>query len=168
MNNWKRFCELGMSFSAAAENEMTQGHGHPITAACGAHGKAPSLGVAGNVLSGDMLTQVRVALGMQRSLDNVAYRGISREPFRPPPPSPRASLFWVTVEGARMLGQLDRIGNPAVGKQADLVLIRADDLNMFTVHCRVKHGGDADHAGQYRRDGGRALKEAFYGSWSMG
>ena len=27
----RRFCELGMSFSAAAENEMSQGHGHPIT-----------------------------------------------------------------------------------------------------------------------------------------
>ena len=27
----KRFCDLGMRFSAAAESEMSQGHGHPIT-----------------------------------------------------------------------------------------------------------------------------------------
>ena len=36
-----------------------------------------------------------------------------------------------------MLGQLDRIGTLKVGKQADLVLIRADDLNMQPVHNAV-------------------------------
>lgn len=134
----KRFCELGMSFSAAAENEMTQGHGHPITGRLRALGKAPSLGVdLESVLSGDMLTQARVALGMQRSLDNVAYR----EAHGTIPPTStittREALSWVTVEGARMLGQLDRIGTLAAGKQADLVLIRADDLNMQPVHDPV-------------------------------
>ncbi|MEQ1657434.1 MAG: amidohydrolase family protein [Hylemonella sp.] len=134
----RRFCELGMSFSAAAENEMTQGHGHPITGRLRALGKAPSLGVdLESVLSGDMLTQARVALGMQRSLDNVAYR----EAHGSIPPTStittREALSWVTVEGARMLGQLDRIGTLAAGKQADLVLIRADDLNMQPVHDPV-------------------------------
>jgi cytosine/adenosine deaminase-related metal-dependent hydrolase len=134
----KRFCDLGMSFSAAAENEMTQGHGHPITGRLRAHGKAPSLGVdLESVLGGDMLTQARVALGIQRSLDNVAYR----EAHGTIPPTStvttREALQWVTVEGARMLGQLDRIGTLAAGKQADLVLIRADDLNMQPVHDPV-------------------------------
>ena len=134
----QRFCELGMSFSAAAENEMTQGHGHPITGRLRALGKAPSLGVdLESVLSGDMLTQARVALGMQRSLDNVAYR----EAHGTIPPTStittREALSWITVEGARMLGQLARIGTLAAGKQADLVLIRADDLNMQPVHDPV-------------------------------
>ncbi len=134
----RRFCALGMSFSAAAENEMTQGHGHPITGRLRALGKAPSLGVdLESVLSGDMLTQARVALGMQRSLDNAAYR----EAHGTIPPTStittREALQWVTVEGARMLGQLDRIGTLAPGKQADLVLIRADDLNMQPVHDPV-------------------------------
>lgn len=134
----KRFCELGMSFSAAAESEMTQGHGYPITGRLRAFGKAPSLGVdLESVLSGDMLTQARVALGMQRSLDNAAYR----EAHGSIPPTStvttREALSWVTVEGARMLGQLDRIGTLARGKQADLVMIRADDLNMQPVHDPV-------------------------------
>lgn len=134
----KRFCDLGMSFSAAAENEMTQGHGHPITGRLRAHGKAPSLGAdLESVLGGDMLTQARVALGMQRSLDNVAYR----EAHGTIPPTStittREALQWVTVEGARMLGQLDRIGTLAAGKQADLVLVCADDLNMQPVHDPV-------------------------------
>jgi cytosine/adenosine deaminase-related metal-dependent hydrolase len=134
----RRFCELGMSFSAAAENEMTQGHGHPLTGRLRALGRALSLGVdLESVLSGDMLTQARVALGMQRSLDNVAYR----EAHGSIPPTStittREALSWVTLEGARMLKQSHRIGSLAPGKQADLVLIRADDLNMQPVHDPV-------------------------------
>ena len=130
-----RFCQLGMSFSAAAENEMTAGHGHPLTGRLRALGKAPSLGVdLESVVSGDMLSQARIALGIQRSLDNVAHR----EQHGSIPPTTtipvREALSWVTVEGARMLGQLDRIGTLAPGKQADLVLIRASDLNMQPVH----------------------------------
>ncbi|MFL6694110.1 MAG: amidohydrolase family protein [Ramlibacter sp.] len=134
----ERFCGLGMSFSAAAENEMTQGHGHPITGRLRRFGRAPSLGVdLESVLSGDMLTQARVALGVQRSLDNAAYR----EAHGTIPPtstiSTREALGWVTVEGARMLKQLDRIGTLTPGKQADLVVIRADALNMQPVHDPV-------------------------------
>ncbi len=131
----QRFCALGMSFSAAAENEMSQGHGHPITGRLRAFGRAPSLGVdLESVLSGDMLTQARVALGMQRSLDNLAYR----EAHGTIPPTStigtREALSWVTLEGARMLKAEHRIGSLAPGKQADLVLVRATDLNMQPVH----------------------------------
>ncbi len=134
----KRFCDLGLSFSAAAESEMSQGHGHPITGRLLALGKAPSLGVdLESVMSGDMLTQARIALGIQRSLDNFAHR---QAHGTIPPTSTittRQALEWVTVEGARMLGQLDRIGTLKAGKQADLVLIRADDLNMQPIHNAI-------------------------------
>jgi cytosine/adenosine deaminase-related metal-dependent hydrolase len=134
----KRFCELGMSFSAAAESEMSQGHGHPITGRLRQFGRAPSLGVdLESVMSGDMLSQARIALGMQRSLDNVAYR----EAHGTIPPTStvttREALSWVTIEGARMLKQEHRIGSLAPGKQADLVVIRASDLNMQPVHDPV-------------------------------
>jgi len=131
----KRFCELDMSFSAAAESEMSQGHGHPLTGRLRAYGRAPSLGVdLESVTSGDMLSQARIALGIQRSLDNVAFR---QAHGTIPPTSTittREALSWVTVEGARMLGQSHRIGSLAAGKQADLVMIRASDLNMQPVH----------------------------------
>lgn len=134
----RRFCDLGMSFSAAAESEMSQGHGHPLTGRLRQLGRAPSLGVdLESVLSGDMLTQARIALGIQRSLDNVAYR----EAHGAIPPtatiSTREALAWVTLEGARMLQQQDRIGSLAPGKQADLVLVRASDLNMQPLHDAV-------------------------------
>ena len=133
-----RFCDLGMSFSAAAESEMSQGHGHPITGRLLALGKAPSLGVdLESAVSGDMLTQARVALGIQRSLDNVGHRALHGSIPPTSTVTTRQALEWVTVEGARMLGQLDRIGSLRAGKQADLVLIRADALNMQPVHNAV-------------------------------
>lgn len=162
-----RFCELGMSFSAAAESEMSQGHGHPLTGRLRALGRAPSLGVdLESVMSGDMLSQARIALGIQRSLDNVAHR----EAHGSIPPTStittREALAWVTLEGARMLGQQDRIGSLAPGKQADLVLVRADTLNMQPVHDPVSavvmqaslaNIDSVMVAGQWRKRGGRVL-----------
>jgi cytosine/adenosine deaminase-related metal-dependent hydrolase len=134
----ERFCQLGMSFSVAAENEMSQGHGHPITGRLRRLGRAPSLGVdLESMLSGDMMTQARIALGVQRSLDNVAWR----EQHGTMPPTTtiaaREALSWVTVQGAKMLQAERRIGTLAPGKQADLVMIRADTLNMQPVHDLV-------------------------------
>lgn len=162
-----RFCELGMSFSAAAESEMSQGHGHPLTGRLRALGRAPSLGVdLESVMSGDMLSQARIALGIQRSLDNVAHR----EAHGSIPPTStittREALAWVTIEGARMLQQQDRIGSLAPGKQADLVLVRADTLNMQPVHDPVSavvmqaslaNIDSVMVAGQWRKRGGRVL-----------
>ncbi|WP_439608021.1 amidohydrolase family protein [Hydrogenophaga sp.] len=162
-----RFCGLGMSFSAAAESEMSQGHGHPLTGRLRALGRAPSLGVdLESVMSGDMLSQARIALGIQRSLDNVAYR----EAHGSIPPTStittREALAWVTIEGARMLQQQDRIGSLAPGKQADLVLVRADTLNMQPVHDPVSavvmqaslaNIESVMIAGQWRKRGGRVL-----------
>ncbi len=130
-----RLCELGMSFSAAAESEMSQGHGHPLTGRLRQFGRAPSLGVdLESVMSGDMFSQARIALGIQRSLDNVSYREQHGSiPSTSTIPT-RDALAWVTIEGARMLKSLDRLGSLAPGKQADLVLIRTDSLNMQPIH----------------------------------
>jgi cytosine/adenosine deaminase-related metal-dependent hydrolase len=163
----RRFCELGMSFSAAAESEMSQGHGHPLTGRLRQFGRAPSLGVdLESVMSGDMITQARIALGIQRSLDNVAHR---EQHGTIPPTSTittREALSWITVEGARMLQMEDRIGSLAAGKQADLVLIRASDLNMQPVHdpvssvvlqAALSNVDSVMVAGRWKKRGGQLL-----------
>jgi cytosine/adenosine deaminase-related metal-dependent hydrolase len=134
----RRFCALGMTFSVSPESEMTQGHGHPITGRLRALDRAPALGVdLESVVSGDMLTQARVALALQRSLDNVAHR--AAHGTMPPTTTitAREALSWITIEGARMLKAGSRIGSLAPGKQADIVLIRRDSLNMQPVHDPV-------------------------------
>jgi cytosine/adenosine deaminase-related metal-dependent hydrolase len=133
-----RFCSLGMSFSVTPENEMTQGHGFPITGRLRKLGRAPSLGVdLESVVSGEMLTAARIALGLQRALDNVACREATGAI---PPTSTvrvREALAWATIEGARMLRMQDRIGSLTPGKQADFVLISTAELNVQPVHDPV-------------------------------
>ncbi|QEL22073.1 amidohydrolase family protein [Bosea sp. F3-2] len=127
--------DLGASFSVTPENEMTQGHGFPITGRLLARGAAPSLGVdLESVLAGDMMGVARIALGMQRALDNAESR---RETGAIPPTSTirvRQALSWITIEGARMLGLDHRIGSLAPGKQADITLIDTRALHLQPVH----------------------------------
>ena len=134
----KRFVDSGVTFSVAPENEMAQGHGHPITGRLRKLGARPSLGVdLESVISGDLLTVARMALEHQRALDNAECRALTGGiPATSTIPA-REALAWITLEGARMLGMQDRLGSIAAGKQADLVLLRSDALNLWPVHDPV-------------------------------
>jgi 5-methylthioadenosine/S-adenosylhomocysteine deaminase len=133
-----RFVGCGVTFSATPENEMSQGHGHPIVGRLRKLGAAPSLGIdLESVISGDMLTAARMALAHQRSLDNAAARAATGTIPETSTIPAREALGWITVEGARMLGLQDRIGTITPGKQADLVLISANALNLWPVHDPV-------------------------------
>jgi cytosine/adenosine deaminase-related metal-dependent hydrolase len=79
----------------------------------------------------------RLALATQRALDNEeSRRRIGRLPDTSTVRCAEA-LQWITLEGARMLKMADRIGSLTPGKQADLVVLSADDLNMWPVHDPV-------------------------------
>ncbi|MGO4302314.1 amidohydrolase family protein [Cupriavidus sp. RAF12] len=133
-----RFVDAGMSFSLTPENELTQGHGFPITGRLRRLSAAPSLGVDLEPgLSGEMFVAARIALGIQRALDHAAYRAQHGEIAARHEVSCRDALEWITMAGARMLGLADRIGSLAAGKQADLVLIDARRLNMMPLHDPV-------------------------------
>jgi 5-methylthioadenosine/S-adenosylhomocysteine deaminase len=83
----------------------------------------------------------------------------------------RAALGWVTTGGARALMMEKAIGRLAPGLKADIVMLRAGDLNLFPVHDPVfsiveqAHAGNVDtvvvggairkHAGQLLFDAGR-------------
>lgn len=168
-----RFVAAGVSFSITPENEMTQGHGHPIIGRLRQRGVAPSIGVdLESGLSGEMFTAARVALAHQRALDNAAFRKAA-EAEQPEIPSTSTittleALRWVTVEGARMLGQLDQIGSLSVGKQADLVMIDARHPNMQPVHdpinavlmqCSLANIDSVMVAGQWRKRAGKLIDE---------
>lgn len=163
--------DLGVSFSVTPENEMTQGHGFPITGRLLARGVAPSLGVdLESVLAGDMMGVARIALGMQRALDNAESR---RRTGAIPPTSTipvRQALSWITIEGARMLGLDHRIGSLAPGKQADITLIDARALHLQPVHdpaaTVIMQAGRGDVeavmiAGRFAKRGGRLLAEGL-------
>jgi cytosine/adenosine deaminase-related metal-dependent hydrolase len=132
------FVDLGVSFSITPENEMGQGHGHPITGRLRALGSAPSVGVdLESAISGDMFTVARMALASQRALDNAAERASSGGiPATSTIPAAEA-LGWITTRGAAMLGRSDRIGSLAPGKQADIAVMSLGPLAMWPVHDAV-------------------------------
>jgi cytosine/adenosine deaminase-related metal-dependent hydrolase len=133
----KRFVEARVSFTVTTESEMVCGHGQPIIGRLRAAGARPSLGSdIESAFSADMLSAMRVSLTHQRAADYQSARaqgGVSGERGI----LTREALAWGTIEGARMLGQEDRLGSIRPGKQADLVLITADSLNMQPVHDPV-------------------------------
>ncbi|GGF71644.1 cytosine deaminase [Azorhizobium oxalatiphilum] len=168
---FSQLVDLGVSFSVTPENEMTQGHGFPVTGRLLKRGVAPSLGVdLESVLAGDMMGVGRIALGMQRVLDNTDSR---REAGVIPSTSTvrvRQALEWITIEGARMLGLDRRVGSLAPGKQADITLIDARALHLQPVHDPVATvvmqagRGDVEAvmiAGRFRKRNGRLLAEGL-------
>ena len=164
----ERFCSLGMSFSVTAENEMIQGHGIPITGRLRALGRNPSLGVdLESTVSGEMLTAARIALNLQRAMDNVKSRETTGTIPTTSTISTREALSWITIEGARMLQMESQIGSLRPGKQADLVMISTDALNMQPVHDLVSTAliqtslvniDSVMVAGRWRKRAGRLLE----------
>jgi cytosine/adenosine deaminase-related metal-dependent hydrolase len=137
-----RLVELGVSFSVTPENEMGQGHGHPLIGRLRDLGAAPSIGIdLESSVSGELFVAARVAMAHQRALDNAAFRQAAAPGAAPIPDTPSVStldaLRWITVDGARMVGLADRIGSLTPGKQADLVLVDARRPNMQPVHDPV-------------------------------
>ncbi|MEY9693134.1 cytosine/adenosine deaminase-related metal-dependent hydrolase [Bradyrhizobium ottawaense] len=71
--------DLGVSFSVTPENEMIQGHGFPITGRLLRRGVRPTIGIdLESILAGDLFSAARIALSMQRSLDNAESRKTPR------------------------------------------------------------------------------------------
>lgn len=127
--------DSGVTFTLTPEVEMTEGHGFAITGRLRRLGAQPSLGIdLESAISGDMFTVGRFALGTERAIDNEESRRAAGKLPDTSTITTREAFEWMTVEGARMLKMDDRIGTLAPGKQADLIMIRADDLNLWPVH----------------------------------
>jgi 5-methylthioadenosine/S-adenosylhomocysteine deaminase len=139
----------GASVTVTPECELQMGFGDCLTGRLRALGSGPSLGSdVESSLGGDMFTNMRMALQAQRNVDNkrvIAETGKAPERISI---TCREALEWATIAGARMVGLDHRVGSLAPGKQADIVLLRADDLNMTPVidpiHAIVLHAGPAN------------------------
>ena len=130
-----RLVEAGATVTVTADVEMQMGFGDPVTGRLRALGAPVSIGVdVEPAVGGDLFTTMRVTLQVQRNLDilDALKRG------RPVPDTTtitcREALEWATINGARMIRQDHRIGSLTPGKQADLIFVKATDLNIFPVH----------------------------------
>jgi len=125
----RRIVDLGSHTAICPEAELAMGMGRPATTrilAAGGHCAFGCDTVAST--SGSLVQQARLALQVARLLDNdeEMAKGHAPEPFDLKVETVAKGL---TLWGAEALGMDHRIGSLRAGKQADVLIIRADGPN---------------------------------------
>ena len=114
--------DTGGTVSLASPVEMMMGHGMPPIQKFLDRGLRPSLSVDVETnVPGDMFNQMRSVLGLQRAIASAQGKT---------PVAAREVLEYATVEGARANGLDAKVGTLAPGKQADLIMLRTDRINV--------------------------------------
>lgn len=130
---WAMIRDTGGTVSVASQIEMNMGHGIPATQAALEHGVRPSLSVdVETSVPGDFFTQMRSTMLVQRGLSFERTRLGEKNVLAPM--TARMALEFATLEGARANGLLDKVGSLTPGKQADLLLLRTDRINVLPVN----------------------------------
>jgi len=94
------------------------------------HGLRPGFSIDNEVSYGtDMFTEMRVAFYLQRAM--ATYRKTNGDAKAPALTSVRQVLECATLGGAACAGLIDKCGSLTPGKEADIVTIRTDDLNLY-------------------------------------
>ncbi len=150
--------DTGGTVSLATPVEMMMGHGMPPIQKFLNRGLNPSLSVDVETnVPADMFTQMRCVIALQHALANEAgLAGITM----------RDVLTYATMEGARANGLEEKVGSLTVGKQADVIMLRTDRINVTPINdpvAAVVAGMDTSNvdsvfvAGRAMKRGGRLL-----------
>ena len=127
---WALIRDSGGRTSHSPPLEMAMGHGYPAIQDALDHGLKPSLSSDHSAtVAQDMFGIVRTAFDLQRLA--VLQRAMRREQNLPPLLTPREVLSFATIEGARCAALDSRIGTLSPGRQADIVVLRADRLDVW-------------------------------------
>lgn len=120
----KLIADTGGTASVAADVELQMGHGWPATGRLLAAGVRPSLSIDVTVSNGGhMFGAMRTTISAQRGLDNASGETLENLTL-----TCRDVLGFATIEGARAVGMDAKIGSLTPGKDADVIVLRADDL----------------------------------------
>lgn len=116
----RMLADAGGSVSISPDVELRMGFGWPMTGRMLAAGLRPTLSVDDvPSVGGDMFSTMRTTFVVQRGLDG----GLNS----------RDLLEFATVDGAQALGLAARTGSLTPGKDADVILLRADDITVLPV-----------------------------------
>ncbi|MCA1735552.1 MAG: amidohydrolase family protein [Actinobacteria bacterium] len=150
--------DTGGAVSLASPVEMMMGHGMPPIQKFLDRGLAPSLSVDVETnVPADMFNQMRSVFALQRTI-------AAREGKRPVAAS--EVLAYATTEGARANGLDAKVGSLTPGKQADVIMLRTDRLNVTPLNdpaTAVVAGMDTSNVdtviigGQIMKQGGKLL-----------
>lgn len=131
---WRLIAESGTHVSIPTTSDANIGIYESVPALQKAldFGVRPSLSVDVEVcLTSDMFTQMRTVYTIQRM--RAFEKRYNREAY-PDPVRVKDVLEFATVEGAKGNGVLDKSGTLTPGKEADLVLISADEFNTMPLN----------------------------------
>jgi cytosine/adenosine deaminase-related metal-dependent hydrolase len=150
--------DTGGTVSLASPVEMMMGHGMPPIQKFLDRGLRPSLSIDVETnVPADMFNQMRSVLPLQRA--QAAQAGKD-------PVGAREVLAYATIEGARANGLESKVGSLRPGKQADVILLRTDRLNVTPLNdpaTAVVCGMDTGNvdtviiAGRVMKQGGKLL-----------
>ena len=142
--------ESGGAIASTPETEMQCCMGPAVIGRFMRYGGLPTFGadIISNQ-SGDLLVQARLGLQTQRMLDNepILKQGRGPETLTL---TTRDAFQGLTINGAKALGLDRKIGTLTPGKDADIVLVRTDDINMVPVNDPIaavlfhSHPGNVD------------------------
>jgi cytosine/adenosine deaminase-related metal-dependent hydrolase len=133
---WKLIRDTGGTVSIASYVETLMGHGHPPIQKALDTGIRPSLSVdVETSVPNDFFQQMRTVLSLQKN--DVWARRLAGDKNAPKFLTVREVLEFATVEGARANGLERKIGSLTPGKDADIVLLRTDRLNVMPLNNAV-------------------------------
>jgi cytosine/adenosine deaminase-related metal-dependent hydrolase/ribose/xylose/arabinose/galactoside ABC-type transport system permease subunit len=125
--------DTGGTVSLAAPVEMMMGHGMVPTQKFLDRGLKPSLSVDVETnVPNDMFTQMRSVLALQRAL--IHNRATAGETNLPRLLTAYDALEFATIEGARANGLDHKTGSLTPGKEADIIMLRTDTINVMPVN----------------------------------
>ena len=167
----RRIVDRGGTFTVTAEIELQMGYGDPLTGILHTAGAPISIGTdVEPAVGSDLFTCMRLTLQHERHRSIVEALAASGSRPARSPQTCRDALAWVTTDAARIAGLDHRIGSITPGKQADIVLLRTDMLNMTPLHdlvgCAVMQAGTANVdtvmiAGRVVKQGGKLLVDGL-------
>jgi len=134
---WQAVRDAGAHVSLAVPIEMNMRHGTPPILKTLQFGVQPSLSVDVEVtLTADMFTQMRSTMTLHRMFMNAKALG---EPYAAGFPeqellTSRDVLRYATIEGARDLHLANKTGSLTPGKEADIILLDAEAINVHPLN----------------------------------
>ena len=131
--HWKMIADTGGKVSIAPAIEMQMRHGMPPLQTALDHGIQPSLSVDVECnMTADMFSIMRAAFTLQRALAN--ERALAGEQNLPPLLTCRQVIEMATIGGARAAHLDSKIGTLSPGKEADIIMLAADRINVFPLN----------------------------------
>ena len=167
---FKLMADSGGTASIAPELEMHMGHGLPPALKLLAAGIRPSISIdVVTTVPGDMFNAMRALIAGTRLIVNMKALE-ERKGVDPLPLTSREVLEFATLQGAKACGLDHKTGSLTPGKEADIVLISTDSMNMIPMNNPVgavvefANAGNVDSvfvAGKARKRNGKLLDLDF-------